>query len=255
MAGKNKTQAAKDLWGLPFSISVVIPAYNESRRLPQTLREVHTFLEQNVRDFEIIVVDDGSTDDTVNVVKKLADKLTRVKLLTNKINRGKGAVVRQGLSSASGDYRLFMDADHSTNINELLLLPGLLKKGGNVFIGSRHLPQSQIRQSQTNRRYIAGRLANWIIKLVALPGIKDTQNGFKIFSAKAFKAIEPDLSLDGWLFDVEMLFVARKRSFRVLEFPIVWANENSSHLSLRRDLLATSGEFIIFLKNRLRGKY
>lgn len=239
------------------TVSVVLPAYNEAQRLPATLRAVHRFLEEHLGAADVIVVDDGSTDGTADVAEALARELPGVRVLRNSSNRGKGAVVRQGLAAAHGDYLLFMDADHSTDIAELSALPDLLerKPQADIFVSSRYLPESRVEVRQPPLRVLVSRISNLVIRTLAVPGIRDTQNGFKIFSRQAFTAVAPHLTIDRWGFDVEMLLVARRLGFRIVEFPITWRNSSDSRLQLGRDLRRTSADFLRILSNRARGRY
>ncbi|MFH0830948.1 MAG: dolichyl-phosphate beta-glucosyltransferase [Parcubacteria group bacterium] len=239
----------------PHSISVIIPTYNEVKRLPATLPAVYEYLTNNVRDFEILVVDDGSSDSTAAWARSFSATHAGIKVLPNKENRGKGAVAQQGLAAARGEYRLYLDADHSTNIRELAQLPRLVPTGAEVFIGSRYVAGSQIAIKQPWQRVLVSRIANALIRLLAVPGIHDTQNGFKIFSARAARAVLPYLHLRGWAFDIELLFVARRLGFKLYEFPITWKNDFGSKLSIARDIKKTGCEFAIFLFNRLRRRY
>jgi len=241
----------------PDKISVVLPAYNEAKRLPSTLRAVHRYLEEHLDTPDIVVVDDGSTDGTAEVAEAIAHELPGIRVIRNAQNRGKGAVVRQGLAAARGDYLLFMDADHSTDISELAALPDLLEREprADVFVSSRYLPTSRVEVRQPASRVFVSRVSNLVIRTLAVPGIRDTQNGFKIFSREAFAAVAPYLTIDRWGFDVEMLLVARRLGYRIVEFPITWRNSSDSRLQLGRDLRRTSADFVHILSNRLRGRY
>jgi dolichyl-phosphate beta-glucosyltransferase len=239
----------------PHSISVVIPAYNEAARLPKTLREVHAFLAANVKDFEILVVDDGSRDGTVAIAKKIADELSNIRVIENAANQGKGAVVRQGLQAARGEYRVFMDADHSTNINELHKLPIMSTTGAHVYVSSRYLPGSHVAVSQPRQRVMVSRISNMLIRTLAVPGVRDTQNGFKIFKAEVVNDIAPWLTIRRWAFDVEMLYLAQRFGYKIIEFPVTWHNSEDSRLDLSRDLKRTAAEFWQLLKNIIGGRY
>jgi dolichyl-phosphate beta-glucosyltransferase len=239
----------------PHSISVVIPAYNEAARLPNTLRDVHAFLTENVKDFEILVVDDGSRDETVAMVKKIASELSNIRVIENAKNQGKGAVVRQGLKAARGEYRVFMDADHSTNINELSKLPVMSTTGAHVYVSSRYLPGSRVVISQPRQRVMVSRISNILIRMLVVPGVRDTQNGFKIFKAAVINDIAPWLTVQRWAFDVEMLYLARRFGYKIVEFPVTWHNSVDSKVDLSRDLKRTAGEFWQLLKNIVGGRY
>ena len=234
-------------------ISVVIPAYNEAGRLPATLRDVSSFMEQHVRSYEILVVDDGSTDQTVKVVRNLANVLPNVRLIESEKNGGKGAAVRRGLREATGDYRLFMDADHSTHISEIAKLPFLVERG-DVFVSSRYVAGANVEKTQPLLRIIVSRIANVVIRTL-IPDVRDTQNGFKIYSAAAVNIIEPQLTLDRWAFDVEMLYLAQRFGFDIVEFPVNWRNSTDSRLHVARDLKNTAREFAMLYRNILFNRY
>jgi len=205
-------------------LSIVIPAYNEARRIQPTLEATLAFFAGDTA-VEIIVVDDGSTDNTVEVVRGYQEKQAQLRLITNADNQGKGGVVRQGLLAARGRRRLFMDADLSTPLSELAKLEQALDQGADVAIGSRALAQSQIEQAQPRLREFAGKVFNWLLQLWLLPGIQDTQCGFKLFTSQAAEAIFARQQLNSLIFDAEVLFLAQKMGFSIEEVPIVWADD------------------------------
>jgi dolichyl-phosphate beta-glucosyltransferase len=235
------------------SLSVIIPAYNEAARLPQTLLDVRAYLTSAGIPFEICVIDDGSSDDTGNVVQELGSKIPELTYERLARNRGKGFAVRYGLARAKGSYRLFMDADHSTRINEIEKIIPLLTRG-DIFVSSRYVKGSHVVIPQSKARIMVSRIANRFIR-VLVPGVRDTQNGFKVFSASAAQKVVPYLRLNRWAFDVEMLYVARRLKLRIVEFPIEWRNARGSKLNVRRDLVNTAGEFAMLLSNTIRGRY
>lgn len=205
-------------------LSIVIPAYNEARRIQPTLEAVSTFLAGDGA-VEVIVVDDGSTDDTVEVVQRYQGNNSNFRLITNQNNQGKGGVVRQGMLAARGRRRLFMDADLSTPLSELAKLEQALDEGAAVAIGSRAMAQSQIEQAQPPLREFAGKIFNWVLQLWLIPGIKDTQCGFKLFTDEAAEAIFARQKLNSLIFDAEVLFLARKLGFSIQEVPIIWSDD------------------------------
>ncbi len=240
----------------PLFLSVIIPAYNEEKRLPRTLLDVDRYLhslsfaeicEQNgfsKRDYEIIVVDDGSKDNTVRVVKRFIDlPIRNLRLLENKENHGKGWVVRHGMTGATGAYRIFMDADNSTTLDQIeKLLPyakefrshTALQKGYgeyDIVIGSRGLRKSVITRAQPLYRVVIGKTINLIIQVVAVFGVWDTQCGFKLFSARAAEGIFSKTLIDRWGFDVESLALGRKLGYKIKETAILWENDPSSRVS------------------------
>ncbi|HZZ27225.1 MAG TPA: dolichyl-phosphate beta-glucosyltransferase [Pirellulales bacterium] len=212
-------------------LSVVIPAYNEEARVAGTLQSVTTFLKLQSHEWEVIVVDDGSADQTAQIVKAANATEPRVQLLQYESNHGKGYAVRQGMLHASGKYRLFMDADNSTTIDHLGQFLPLLEAGVDIAIGSRAVPGANIVVHQPRWKELLGKLGNRWIRLWAVPGIFDTQTGFKAFTAEAAQTIFPLLTIDRWGFDVEVLAIARRRDYKIAEIPIRWVNDPHSKVT------------------------
>lgn len=212
-------------------LSVVIPAYNEERRLPRTLSDTLDYLEKQSYAWEILVVDDGSKDRTADAVKTVGVSHPQVKLLQYGKNRGKGYAVRFGMTHAAGKYRLFMDADNSTTIDHFAQFLPLFEKDYDIVIGSRDVSGAQIAVHQAKWKEMLGDLGNLWIQFWAVPGIKDTQAGFKVFTATATQDIFPRLTIDRWGFDVEALAVARFKGYKISEQPIRWVNDPNSKVS------------------------
>lgn len=210
----------------PF-LSVVIPALNEAERLPRTLDRVGAFLRAFGRGHEILVVDDGSRDETAERARAAGATVLR-----NDANRGKGHAVRRGMLEARGQRRLMTDADLSTPIEELPRFLDTMAEGYDVVIGSRALPGANIEVHQPWLRENMGRLYNLFVQALALPGLRDTQCGFKLWSAAAARAAFADARLDGFSFDVEVLYLARKRGYRIAEVPVTWRNDAATRVSL-----------------------
>lgn len=206
------------------ALSIVIPAYNEAERLPRTLEAALAYVAERALDAEVVVVDDGSTDATAAV----AAAFTGVRVLQNAVNAGKGNAVRHGILQATGERILFMDADLATPIEELAVLEAALDAGADIAIGSRPLRESQLLVRQPWYREAAGRLFNAVVQAVATPGIHDTQCGFKLLQGPAARAIFSRCVLDGFSFDVEALFVARRMGYRVAEVPVRWAHQEGA---------------------------
>lgn len=215
-------------------LSVVIPAYNEAKRLPETLVLVKDYLDAQTYDSQVLVVDDGSTDHTVLVVREFRKRFPRLELLQNRKNIGKGESVKRGMLEATGEYRLFMDADHSTPITEL---PKLMKYINTypVVIGSRYLKSGSIKLKQPLQRRIISRGGNWLIQRLVLSGIKDTQCGFKLFTAEATKKIFPRLTMSGWSLDLELLAIAKLQGYAIKEVAVEWYDAKHSSLRASRD--------------------
>lgn len=212
-------------------ISVVIPAYNEEKRLPHTLRATIAYLKKQPYSWEIAIVNDGSTDNTAQVVRASSAEDPRIMLLEYGQNHGKGYAVRFGMTHATGEVRVFMDADNSTSIDHLEKFLPILKSGYDVVIGSRDIAGATINVHQSKIKEILGDLGNLWIQFWAIGGIKDTQAGFKIFTKQASDDVFPYLTIDRWGFDVEALAVARMRGYKISEQPIVWVNDPNSKVS------------------------
>jgi dolichyl-phosphate beta-glucosyltransferase len=216
-------------------LSVVIPAYNEEHRLQKTLGQSIEYLKSQPYRSEVIVVNDGSTDGTEEVVRNHLSNGVSVKLLAHSdgANHGKGASVRLGMMEAGGAYRLFMDADNSTTLNQVERCWPLFKQGYDVVIGSRALEGSVIGAHQACYKELAGRLGNWLIRVCAVPHISDTQAGFKMLDGSKAEIIFPRQTIERWGFDIELLVIARSHGFPIGEVPIKWVNAPGSKVSLR----------------------
>ena len=215
-------------------LSVIIPAYNEERRLPKTLAEIDKYLKQQSYDYEIIVVSDGSTDKTSEVVRGMSSEIRNLRLIDNKKNHGKGYVVRQGILEAKGEIRLFTDADNSTSVGQVEKMLPYFKQNYDIVIGSRDIKGAKITTPQPLFRRILGEIFNLKVQFWAgLWGIWDTQCGFKALSAKAANDIMPRCVIDRWAFDPEILAVAKKLKYKIKEVPGVWINDAESKVKLR----------------------
>lgn len=233
----------------PLSVSVVVPAYNEERRLPDTLRQIAAYLSSTDWDWEIRVVDDGSTDRTREVVGAFRQTQSRV-VLQSEPHRGKGGAVRAALRAARADYRFICDADLSMPIHELArFLPPALTDA-DVAIGSREGAGAK-RVDEPLLRHLAGRAFNITVRQLMLPGIQDTQCGFKMFTGAAVDTIFPHVIVDGWTFDIEALYIARLRGLRIREVPIEWHYRPESHVRMLRDGV---GMFAELLRIRARAR-
>lgn len=238
-----------------MKLSIVIPAFNEENCLISTLDKIYHYFQERSNNLaelaEVIIVDDGSTDQTAALVKKA--NFLNLKLIQHGENLGKGAAVRTGVKASIGEAVLFLDADYSTKIEELDNFLPQLKQGYDIIIGSRALPDSQILASQPFFKVAIGKLGNLLIQLLAVPGILDTQCGFKLFSKKSLIIFDKQ-TITGWLFDVELLSLARKYNFKILELPIKWENNKFSRVR-PADYFKTLAELIKITLNDLRGLY
>lgn len=212
-------------------LSVIIPAYNEEKRIKKTLLSVNEYLSRQNYDYEILVVNDGSKDQTATLVSGLSPQVKNLRLIDNQKNHGKGWVVRQGMLEAQGDYRLFMDADNSTAIDHVEGFLPYFQQGYDIVIGSRRIKGANIEVKQPWIRDFLGGVFRLIVHVLVPLGVTDSQAGFKIFSAKAAQAILPKQTLFGGSFDVEVLAIARKMRFKIKEVPIKWINDADSKFS------------------------
>jgi len=229
-------------------LSVIIPAYNEEKRLPKTLAEINKYLRKqmvaeasshlpprsalprSVYDYEIIVVNDGSKDRTAETVENLKLKIANLKLIDNKINQGKGAVTRQGMLEAKGDFRLFTDADNSTSIEQIKKMWPEFEKGHDIVIGSRDVKGAVLEPPQQwIRQIILGEGFKLLRKIIiGLWKIEDTQCGFKCFKKKAVEDVFPKCKINRFAFDPEILIIARKMGYKIKEIPVYWRNDPES---------------------------
>jgi dolichyl-phosphate beta-glucosyltransferase len=237
----------------PSSLSIVIPSFNEERRLGATLETVTSFLATQSYPWEIRVVDDGSTDTTADVATEAAHREPRI-VVQREPHRGKGGAVKAGLTAARGDYRFICDADLSMPIDEVARFLPPQAPSFDVAIGSREGLKAR-RVGEPAYRHLMGRLFNILVQRLVLPGIEDSQCGFKMFTAAAVQAVFPRVTVDGWAFDVEVLAVARARGLRVIEVPIEWHYHAESRLSMVRDGWSMLNELLRIRACAARGDY
>jgi dolichyl-phosphate beta-glucosyltransferase len=221
-----------------------MPAYNEASRIGQSLEKILQFLEHKSWAYEILIVNDGSRDRTLEVVDAYRERTDRLNVLDLGENRGKGFAVREGMLAATGRYALFTDTDLSTPIGEVDKLLEALEGGFDVAIGSRALPASDVRVHQKWYRETGGRLFNKVVQLLTLPGIRDTQCGFKCFTKEAARRVFSRQRLPGWSFDVEILFIAQRLGFSIKEVPVAWSNSFDSKVSFLKDGLGMVADLI-----------
>ena len=217
-------------------LSIIIPAYNEEKNLISTINKFDKYFCGQNYSYEIIIVNDGSTDNTVEISKKLIKNIKNLYLINNTKNKGKGAVVKQGLLKASGRYRLFIDADNATSINHVDKIWEQFKNKNDVVIGVRHYSDAdgayqKIKQPKWKR--FLGLFGNYIVQFLTIKGIKDTQCGFKAFSEKAIQKIVPKMKINRWMFDVEMLILAKKNNLNIAKIPVIWENSKQSRVGIK----------------------
>jgi len=215
-------------------LSVIIPAYNEAERLPRTLKRLQEYFSAQPYAYEIIVAADGPTDSTIELVKNLAREIRNLKVIERRRNRGKGYTVREGMLQASGKIRLFMDADNGTDISHFEKMRPFFDKGYDLVISSRDprdTPGGEEEKQPLWRRAF-GNIGNIIIRFMAVPGIWDTQNGFKAFRDHAAEKIFRLAKIDRWLFDVEILALAKRLNYKIGIIPAHWINDPRSFVKL-----------------------
>jgi len=232
-------------------LSVVVPAYNEAQRIEPGLRQALAYLVRRQVSYELLVVDDGSRDSTAQAAAAFADRGVRV--LRHPENRGKGAAVRTGVLASRGRKVLVSDADFSTPIEELEKLERLLQDNTPLVIGSRGLADSQVRQHQPFYREMMGKTFNRLIRLLGVRGIRDTQCGFKLAQGEIGRRLAADLTIDGFAYDVELIWLARRRGYRVAEVGVVWINSPDSRVDPVRSSLAMLRDVLLMRFRHRRG--
>lgn len=257
----------------PF-ISIIIPAYNEAKRIANTLLEIDHYLTSkkftgfmkkldvgdDAKGYEILVVDDGSKDNTLEIVKNLQSMVKNLRIIKNTENHGKGFVVRQGMLRAKGKFRIFTDADNATSIDHIeKMMPYFYETANDkpkyyVVIGSRAARGAKIKVHQPFYKEILGKMGNKFIQVMAVWGISDTQCGFKGFEEKAAKLIFGKATINRWGFDVEVLAIAKLLGYEIKEMPVTWVNDSDSHVSLKA-YLQVLWETTKVRINIWRGKY
>jgi len=220
-----------------MKLSVVVPCYNEEQRLPRTIELIERYLDARGEPYELILVDDGSADETRKVMDEAAARHPAVKIVALPKNRGKGRALAEGVQVSRGETVLVTDADLSTPIDELPKLEAALAKGAGVAIGSRAVRGSRVELAQPIYRVLMGKVFNLIVQAVLLPGIWDTQCGFKLFRGDIARDVFAGLTTDGFGYDPEVLYLAKKKGMRIAEVPVVWRNSAPTKVSAVRSSL------------------
>lgn len=239
-------------------LSVIIPAYNEEKRIEKTVREIDKYLSKQNYSYEIIVVNDGSKDKTAKIIENLKLQISNLRLIDNKENRGKGAVVKQGMLEAKGKYRLFTDADNSTSIDHVEKMWPEFEKGADIVIGTRDgrdVKGACQAFPQPWWRRMLGDIFNILVKIICgLWEFWDTQCGFKCFTEKAAKEIFPKCTIERFSFDPEILVIAKKKGFKISKIPVYWINDPESKVRFKSMVKMGIDLFKIRL-NLIKGKY
>jgi dolichyl-phosphate beta-glucosyltransferase len=239
----------------PPELSIVIPAYNEERRLPSYLAGILAYLEAQPFSSEVIVVDDGSEDGTAAMVERFAAQNTRVRLVRLPQNQGKGYAVKSGMLRASGKLKLFTDADGATPIMELAGLKKAIETGADAAVGSRALRDNAHTVKTRFHRKLMGTVFNFIVRTLTVRGINDTQCGFKLFTAEAANTAFPLQRIHDFGFDVEVLYICHKKGFRIVEVPVNWTDIPGTKVRLIRDSLRMFKDVVKIRLNDWRGIY
>ena len=237
-------------------LSIIVPAYNEELRIPPTLERLNAFLAAQPLRYEIVVVDDGSKDKTCDVVLAHAERMPNLRLVRQMPNRGKGAAVRRGMLEAHGQIRVMCDADGSMPPEQLpRLLAPIIACKSEIAIGSRYAEGAKTDKKQPAYRVMWSRLCNKLIQRSLVPGVRDTQCGFKAFTAQAARDLFRDGRIDGWAFDLEILALARRRAYAITEVGVEWADDGRSRVNPLKDMYKVVREALTIRKNLRRGVY
>ncbi len=236
----------------PVFLSIIFPAYNEEGRISSTLKKTITFLKERPYSSEIIVVENGSSDNTFQIASSFVKVFPQLKVLREE-RRGKGLAVKRGMLEAVGQYRFICDVDLSMPIEEVsrFIPPNL---NNDITIASREA-QGAKRHNEPEYRHFIGRIFNFIVRVMAIPGYHDTQCGFKCFSAQAAEELFPYQTITGWTFDVEILYVARKLNYKIFELGIPWYHDPHSKVKVFKDSFQMMLDLIKIRLNNLRGNY
>jgi dolichyl-phosphate beta-glucosyltransferase len=236
----------------PF-LSIIVPAYNEEDRLPQSLNKILQFIQEQDYISEIILVENGSHDRTLEIARAFSAHFSMIKVF-HESQKGKGLAVKTGMLQAGGDYRFICDVDLSMPVEDINRFLPPAVSDADVAIASREAPGAQ-RFDEPEYRHLIGRVFNTLVKLIALPGLQDTQCGFKCFKGDVAERLFPHLTITGWTFDVELLFMARKLGYRIREIPIHWYYHPHSKVHVLRDSLRMSLDLLRIRWNSIRNLY
>jgi glycosyltransferase involved in cell wall biosynthesis len=234
-------------------LSIIIPIFNEEKRLPKTLEQVFNFLKSQSYPAEVILVENGSTDRSFEVAQAHLEKYPQLVVL-KELQRGKGLAVRRGMLAAKGTYRFMCDADFSMPTTEIPRFLPPAMEGCDIAIASREAVGA-VRFNEPYYRHLVGRIYNWLIRILALPGLHDTQCGFKCFKAETAEELFRDQTITGWSFDVEVLFIANRKNYRIVEVPIQWYFNPDSKISVIRDSARMGFDLLKIRMNSAQGLY
>ncbi len=235
-----------------MDLSIIIPAYNEEKRIGKSLNRIQEYLTKKKINYEIIIVDDGSKDDTIKVIDKFKGN---IRLLKNEINSGKGFSVKKGIMSAQYGLILFTDADLATPIEELDQMKKSINEGYDIVIASRNMPESNIFVKPPSYKQLLGKTFPLFVRFLLFHEIRDTQCGFKLFKKKVARRISKLQRIYGFCFDVELLFIAKKFGYKIKEVPVKWVDQKGSKISPLKDAFKMLIDLIKIKYNGLVGKY
>ena len=236
-----------------MELSVVIPAFNEEKRLEPSLQTITEFLEKNMENYEILVINDGSKDSTGNIIQKFKDK--KVRMIQNPKNMGKGFSVKLGMINAKYDPILFTDSDLATPIQETAKFMEAIQQGYDIVIASRNMEGAKITVEQPKYRQLLGKAFPMIVKRIILEEFKDTQCGFKMFKKTAARKIFPRQTLRRFAFDVEILYIAKQLNLKIKEMPVTWIDKEGSTLSPIKESIRMLNEVLKIKYNDWKGEY
>ncbi len=236
-----------------FLLSIIIPAHNEEVRLPPSLEQVKEFVQDQTYPIEVIVVENGSSDRTLNVAESFQEKMPYLKVI-QETQSGKGLAVRNGMLEATGQYRIFCDADFSMPVSEIRKFVPAEGQSYDIAIASRELPDSK-RVDEPEFRHLIGRIFNSLVKFTVLPGLQDTQCGFKAFRGEIADQLFHLQTLDGWSFDAEILFIAQRQGINIREVPITWYYKAGTRLHFLKDSFKMAADLLTIRRNANQGKY
>ena len=237
-------------------LSVVIPVYNEDKSIKNAIQETVKFLNSHPFNYEIIIVDDGSDDSTIKIAEETAEELdSNIIIFKNDVNRGKGYSLKKGIMSAKGEIILFFDADLSTPLKALDEILPFFDQGYDIVMGSRHLPDSEILVRESKIREFAGNIFTKIVFNFFLKGITDANCGFKAYRREIGQKLYSFLTINRWGFDVEIIYIAQKRNYKIKEVPVRWSHDAHSKVKIISAILNTMKELAQIKINNWKGKY
>jgi dolichyl-phosphate beta-glucosyltransferase len=236
-------------------LSIVIPAYNEASRIEPTIRDIVAYCRRGRRVFELLLIDDGSRDNTSSIGRLLSGEFPELRLIRLAANQGKGFAVRTGVLNATGQNVLFADADGSTPISEVERLESALEAGADVAVGSREGQAEGVRVKAKLHRWLIGRTFHFLVESLAKPGVKDTQCGFKLFRSEVSHDLFSRMRMNGYSFDVEVLVMARRRGYQVAEVPVNWTHQPGSKVRLTVDSFQMAADLFRIRAHCLKGEY